>query len=83
MSEWRPEEAWDEQAKERLRDLDFDAMHASLETSEYYRNIYEAGADAILAALKQDSLSFRRGVDVPGGSGTWAFIPDVLEKAVV
>ncbi len=53
MSEWRPEEGWEEQATERLRGLDFDAMHASLETSEYYRNIYEAGADAMLVALRE------------------------------
>ncbi|KKM04175.1 hypothetical protein LCGC14_1766910 [marine sediment metagenome] len=56
MSEWRPEEGWDEQAEERLKDLNFDAMAASLENSEYYRNILEAGADAMLAALKEGGV---------------------------
>ena len=51
MSEWRPDKDWAEKAKRRLKTLDFDAMHASLETSEYYRYIYEAGADAMLAGL--------------------------------
>ncbi len=51
MSEWRPEEVWEKQVTERLKDLGFDAMHTSLETKEYYRNIYEAGADAIVVAL--------------------------------
>ena len=53
MSEWRPEDGWDEQAKERLKDLNFDAMVACLENSEYHRNIYEAGADAIVMALRE------------------------------
>ncbi len=77
MSEWRPEEAWDEQAKERLKDLDFDAMHASLETKEYYRNIYEAGADAILAALKErDGSEYYPPEEGRIQSGWVVFIPD-------
>ena len=77
MSEWRPEEAWDEQAKERLKDLDFDAMHASLEAKEYYRNIYEAGGDAILAALKErDGSEYYPPEEGRIQSGWVVFIPD-------
>ncbi len=79
MSEWRPAEGWDEQTEERLKDLNFDAMAASLENSEYYRNIHEAGADAMLAALrKQDIREFSTLVGWVDGnpSGTLVYIPD-------
>ncbi len=74
MAEWRPEEGWDEQAKRRLKDLDFDAMTACLENHEYYRNIYEAGADAKLTALRAtaEPREWVKG-DV---KGDWVFIPD-------
>ena len=85
MSEWRPEEGWDEQVKTRLKDLSFDAMVASLENSEYYRNIYEAGADAILAVLREypifivevQGITFQAVTCNQFTNGRLVFIPDV------
>ncbi len=81
MSEWRPEEGWDNPWQDIL------ALSPDKQTQYLLDNIYEAGADAIVAALKEQSTRVDIGVEkgtinLPfhGGShGFVVFIPDEKE----
>ena len=82
MSEWRPE-GWENPYLAVSYDINNEdkagghpeAMHILFENSK----VYEAGADAIVAALKEDSSSERREPEPwfePPIFGTWVFFPD-------